>query len=77
MKQSRPRSSVALPRGGDFNTVVSLDLESMGEKYILWMVCTCTRFMKGAVISNKELETIIRALHEEWCLDVGFPKVGF
>ena len=49
----------------------------MGEKYILWMVCACTRFVKGAVILNKELETIIRALHEEWCLDVGFPMVGF
>ena len=35
--------------------------------------------MKGAVIQNKEPETIIKALHEEWCLSmsVGFPTVGF
>ena len=43
VRRSRPRPSVAIPRAGDFNTVVSLDLKSIKEKLILCMVCTCTR----------------------------------
>merc|ERR1711905_37234 len=39
-KRSASKSAVAIPRASDFNSIVSLDLKSIGEKYILWMVCT-------------------------------------
>ena len=41
------------------------------------MVCAFTRFIKGIVIKDKNPEAIIRGIHEAWCLDVGFPMVGF
>ena len=77
VRRSRPKPSVAISQAGDFNTIISMDLKSIGDKYILWMVCACTRFVKGVVVKNKQPETIIKALHEEWCLNVGFPTMGF
>ena len=56
---------------------MALDLKVMGQEYILWMVCACTRFIKGVVLKSKEPEEVIKAIHEEWCMDVGFPTVGF
>ena len=41
------------------------------------MVCALTRFIKGIVIKDKNPETIIKGIHEEWCLEVGFPMFGF
>ena len=41
------------------------------------MVCAFTRLIRVIVIKDKNLETIIRGLHEVWCLDVGFSTVGF
>ena len=29
------------------------------------------------MIKDKNPKTIIRGIHEAWCLDIGFPKVGF
>ena len=61
----------------DFNLIVSIDLKSIGDKYILSMVCAFTKFMKGTVLTNKRPETIMKALHGTWCMDLGFPTVGF
>ena len=75
--RSKSKPSVAISRATDFNSVVSFDLKSIGDKYILWMICAFTKFVKGAVVKNKQPETIIKALHGSWCMDVGFPTVGF
>merc|ERR1712055_702511 len=61
----------------DFNSIVSFDLKSIGNKYILWMICTFTKFMKGIVVNNKNPDTIIKALHGAWCMDIGYPTTGF
>merc|ERR1711905_36468 len=76
-KRSASKPAVAIPRATDFNSVVSLDLKSMAGKHILWMVCTFTKFIKGAVLKDKTPESIINALHQGWCMEVGFPTVGW
>ena len=43
--RSLGRPKVALPKVMDFNKIVSLDLKQFGQKYVLWMVCTFTRFI--------------------------------
>merc|ERR1712030_140420 len=74
--RSKSKSSVAIPRATDFNSIVSIDLKSVGDKYILWMICTFTKFIKGVVVNNKNPDTIIKALHNSWCMDIGFPTIG-
>ena len=75
--RSKSKPSVAIPRATDFISIVSIDLKSIGDKYILWMVCGFTKFVRGGVLTNKRLETIMKALHGTWCMDLGFPTVGF
>jgi hypothetical protein len=75
--RSKSKPSVAIPRASDFNSVVSVDLKAMGEKHILWMICSFTKFMKGLVVKDKTAETILKGLHGSWCMDLGFPTIGF
>ena len=62
MKKSMPKPKLALPKAQDFNQIVTLDLKEMNGKYILWMICSFTRFMLGKVIPNKKADTIVEAL---------------
>ena len=41
------------------------------------MVDSCTRFIKGAALSNKEGPIIIKAIHEAWICNFGIPSVRF
>ena len=41
------------------------------------MICTFTKFVKGAVINDKHPETVMKALHKTSCIDLGFPTVRF
>ena len=41
------------------------------------MVCEFTRFIKGIGKRDKNPYPIIKGVHEAWCLDIGFPTVGF
>ena len=75
--QSKSKPTVAISRATDFNSVVSFDLKSIGDKYILWMICAFTKFVKGIEVKNKQPDTIIKALHGSWCMDLGYPTVGF
>ena len=61
--RSKSKPSVAIPRATDFNSIVSIDLKSIGDKYILWMVCAFTKFVKRVVLPNKLPEGIMKALH--------------
>ena len=74
-RQSKSKSKPAVAT--EFNTIVVIDLKIVGERYILWMVDACTRLMQRRVLSDKNLESIIRALHRGWCLLYGYPTVGF
>ena len=76
-KKSFPRPKVTLPKVTDFNQVVTIDLKQFDNKYVLWCVCSFTRFIQGTVIPDKSAKTIIKALNETWNWRFGFPSVGF
>ena len=46
-----------LPSGGDNG------LKSMRNKYILWMICSFTKFMFGKLIPNKKGNIILKAMN--------------
>ena len=76
-KRSLGRPKVAIPKVTDFNQIVAIDLKQIGSKYILWMVCSFTRFISGVVITNKRMETVVDALNNGWNWRFGFPSIGF
>ena len=43
---SKSIPTIAISKATDFNSSVSIDLRIIGDKYILWMVDACTRFIK-------------------------------
>ena len=63
ISKSKPKPAVAIPKATEFNSIVAIDLKVMGEKYILWMICACTRFIQGRVSNYKKPESIVKALH--------------
>ena len=61
--KSKPKPAVVIPKATEFNSIVAIDLKVMGEKFILSMICACTRFIQGKVLNDKKPETIVKALH--------------
>ena len=61
MSVSRPR--VMFCKVTSFNKLVTLDLKEFESKYVLWMIDSFNRFMKGKLISNKNAETIIDTIN--------------
>ena len=59
---------VAIPRATDFNSVVSYDLKCIGDKYILWMIWSFTKFVKGIVVKNKKVEMLVMELSQRMTL---------
>ena len=76
-QRSVARLRVSLPKAKSFNEIVTLDLKEFGNKYILWIIDSFTRFIQGKLLCNKKAETIIQALTDTWCINVGFPSYGF
>ena len=72
---ARPR--VTLPKSTSFNEVVTLDLKDFGNKYMLWIIDSFSRFMVGKLLNNKKADTIIQAIMDNWCMNLGFPASGF
>merc|ERR1711873_392873 len=68
---ARPR--VKLPKSTSFNEVVTLDLKDFSNKYVLWMIDSFSRFMVGKLLNNKKADTIIQAIMDNWCMNLGFP----
>ena len=68
---SKSKPSVAVPRGTDSNSVVAVDLKVVGDKYILWMICGFTKFIRGIVLKDKTPESVIKGLHGAWCMNLG------
>lgn len=68
---------VTLPKSTDFNQVVTKDLKSMGDKYILWMIYSFTKFMLGNLIPNKRADTILEAMNSTWNYTVRYPLIGY
>ena len=76
-KTSIARPRVTLPKATSFNEVVTLDLKEFGTKYVLWIIDSFSRFMVGKLIANKKADTVIQAIMDSWCMNVGFPTLGF
>ena len=76
-RKSMPRPAVTLPKCNDFNQIITLDFKIWGKNYILWMICSFTRFIKGVVIPNKEAETVINAVIQNWNCNFGIPSTGY
>ena len=75
--RSKSKPVVAISRATDFNSVIAIDLKQVGKEHILWMICGFTRFIKGIVLKNKIPESVMKGLHSGWCMNFGFPTVGF
>ena len=75
--RSKSKPSVAIPRATDFNSVVTLDLKEFGNTNVLWMICGFTKMLKGAVLKDKTADSVIKGLHGGWCMNYGYPTVGF
>ena len=65
--KSKPKPAVVIPKATGFNSIVAMHLKVMGDKYILWMICACTRFIQGRVLNDKKPESIVKELHRGWC----------
>ena len=76
-RKSMPRPSTTLPKCNDFNQIVTLDLKQWGNKYILWMVCSFTRFLKGVVIAAKDANIVVEAVMKHWNCNFGIPSIGY
>ena len=57
--------------------MVTLDLKDFGNKYVLWMIDSFSRFMVVKLLSNKKAHTIVQAIMDCWCMNLGFPASGF
>ena len=77
LQKSIAQPCVTLPKASSFNEVVTLDFKEFGNKYVLWMIDSFSRFMVGKLINNKRADTIIQAIMDSWCMSVGFPSHGF
>ena len=77
LQKSQSKPKVALPKVTDFNQIVTLDLKLFGDRYVLWLVDSFTRFIQGCVIKNKQAETVVEAVQSVWCLRFGYPSRGF
>ena len=75
--KSKPKPAVAIPKATEFNSIVSMDLKIMGDKYILWKVCACTKYIQGRVSNDNKPDTVVKALHRGWCLPYWYPTIGF
>ena len=62
--KTRDFPKVGMRKASDINEVVSLDLKEVRDqkKYILFMVCEFSKYIRGEVICNKEPDTIVKAI---------------
>ena len=44
---------------------------------MLWIIDSFSRFMVGKLLNNKKGDTIIQAIMDNWCMNLGFPASGF
>ena len=70
------RPNLTFPKSTLFNEVVTLDLKEFGSKQVLWMIDSFSRFMVGKLLNNKKADTIIQAIMDNWCMNLGFPASG-
>ena len=84
LKKAPPRPKVGLPVSNDFNQVVAMDLKVVDKakgRYILWLVDTFSKLIKGKFIKDKKPSTIIEGIINTWIVGDGTgpgnPMMGF
>ena len=78
-KKTKPRPKVSLGKSHDFNSVVSMDLKQLPkhDKYILYVLCEFSGYIKGIVIKNKEAATVLENFEKNWVLQgPGMPSTA-
>ena len=61
------RPKTTLPKVSTTNEIITWDLKDLKNgSYVLWMVDSFSRFLKGCVIPNKRKETVLEKLYYEW-----------
>ena len=72
-RKSPPRPKVGMPVSNNFNQIVSMDLKVLPNKkgYILWLVDTFSKLIKGRFIPDKNPETVIQAIIDAWIVGDG------
>ena len=73
-KRVPPRPVVSLPLATKFGECVAMDLKQFGKVHLLHMIDVATRFSAGAVITNKQPETIIKQIFCHWISIFGTPE---
>ena len=82
-RKSPPKPRVGMPVSNDFNQVVAMDLKVLknGKGYILWMVDTFSKLIKGKFIIDKKPATIVEGIISTWIIGdgsgPGHPTVSF
>ena len=68
-----------LPKATAPNQIVTWVLKELGngKGYILWMVCSFSRSIKGTEIKDKTADSVIKAMYYNWCMTIGFLSNGF
>ena len=78
--KTKDNPKVGMPKAGDTNEVVSLDLKEMRDenKYILYLIDEFSRFTRAEVLPNKDPVTVLKAVEESWVhRGPGWPSRGF
>ena len=74
MRRKTPdRPAVALEMATDFNECIAMDLKFWGDKYILYIIDTFSRYTQATVIDRKKPECVIDALFKIWIQYFGVP----
>ena len=74
-KRVPPRPVVSIPIGQKFLDVVAMDLKHIrNNTWVLHLIDSYTRFSGGAIINNKQPETIIKGILECWVKFLGVPR---
>ena len=72
---SRPKAT--LPKSTEFNQIVTLDLKFFDGVPVLWLIDSCTRFIKGAVLKKIEGHNLVKAIHKNSICNFGFHSIRF
>ena len=69
-KKGIPKPHVAAPLGNDFNETIAVDLKIWPKKgkIVLYIVDAFSRFTLGTEVKDKQADTIIKPILEEWIL---------
>ena len=68
--RSKSKPSVDISSSSDFNTLETLVLKDMCGKYIMWLMCSFTKCVKGVALKDKMTKTVMKTLYNSSCIDL-------